>query len=215
MKKLHQRNVNIVTSFLCHNQYSVPSQLIHSVLHQKHLFCSHNITPPLKYNHPLVRIKRVLEIFNLVMLPADKSKSNVIMSKEIIKQELLIHLSDVSTYKPLSTEEYTERNRFIEELINDASLFFGVTLKVPTPSIRYIYLLPKIHKELHQWRTIFHPKMRPIISNRNSNTSKLAKFLLPVLQKIERNLSTTVTSSLAVAHNIADLNKIRIESSLE
>ena len=29
-----------------------------------------------------------------------------------------------------------------------------------------------------------------------------------MLQKIERNLSTTVTSSLAVAHNIADLNKI-------
>ena len=49
--------------------------------------------------------------------------------------------------------------------------------------------------------------MRPIISDHRSVTSLLSTKLLPNLQKIEHSLSSTVTSSLQVAHIINQVNE--------
>ena len=76
------------------------------------------------------------------------------------------------------------------------------------PSQRYIYLLPKTHKSITEWRSMLHPKMRPIVSDTNSFTYNLSKHLLPYLQKIENLFSTTITTSLSVYSEVMKINNL-------
>ena len=95
------------------------------------------------------------------------------------------------------------------QIVADAISFYQQPkLLVNNPAIRYIYFLPKLHKDIVDWRTqYYHPKMRPIISDTNSITYNLSRYLLPHLQVIEQRITTVIPSSLALAHNINRLNK--------
>ena len=203
--KLHKENINYVTNYLQRFNLAVPDCLSLQALYKNkfNLLLKNNNCITLSHDHPFSRLKRILKVFKLVMLPADKTKTLVILPETTINKELNIHLSDKLTYELISVEKYIEYNNIQLQCIRDAILFYKKSKLMPTnPSTRYIYFLPKIHKELTQWRTPLHPKMRPIISDTNSLTYYLAKHLLPVLQEFEKNFTTTVTSSLGSVYNI-------------
>jgi hypothetical protein len=208
MKQLHRDNISIVFNFLCRNNVSTPAKIVYEKGHIKDsLFLDSNIVPYMKCDDPLMQVRRLLNIYDLVMLPSDKTKTVVITSKECLKEEMKIHLSDTSTYKLLSEEDHLNYTKVVQQTVIEASRYYKSNLWVPSPSNRYIYFLPKTHKNITQWRSIYHPKMRPIICDTNSITYKLSKYLLPLLQKIEQKIQTTVTSSIDVVHSLISINR--------
>jgi hypothetical protein len=127
-----------------------------------------------------------------------------------LRRELATHLKDSETYQIISIKENLHYVSIQLKAVQDAVNFYGQRLLlVVKPSNRYIYFLPKIHEDIQDWRSTLHPKMRPIISDTCSITSKLAKHILPHLQYIESKINSTVTSSLAVVDNIAVLNETK------
>lgn len=118
------------------------------------------------------------------------------------------------TYQVLSCVEYQQYRNYQLNTVNDAAAYYKSPKLLPeSPSHRYIYFLPKIHKHINEWRSTVHPKMRPIVSDTGSITSNLAKKLLCPLQHIERQFTTTVSSSLVVSYNISILNKYKLINS--
>jgi hypothetical protein len=208
LQKLHKQNLDLGISYCFHNNIPVPSELEHFIYHP-HILPSFSMNSP--HSHLLHRLKRLIDVFNLVITPADKTNQLVIMPTETVENEMKIHLNDRTTYKLLSHDEFVEIETIQFTTVADAAKFYDLTsIFVPKPSKRYIYFLPKVHKAIKDWRSIFHPKMRPIVSDIQSNTNQLAKHLLVQLQKIERKITTTVPSSLAVAFNITCINRSTI-----
>ena len=201
---LHKENLNIVTNYLCKHNLPIPDVFSFTCQHPNRcsMFTA-EMCETLSSNHPFCRLKGLLNTFKLTIVPADKTKTIIILPEDTLLKELSIHLQDSNTYQILTAEEYDNFYNIQYQSVYDAMLFYKDSSLLPSnPSRRYIYFLPKIHKEYTEWRSSTHPKMRPIICDTGSVTYKLSQRLLPTLQHIERHISTTVTSSLAVVYNI-------------
>jgi hypothetical protein len=205
---LHRQNINSIVQFLSYNNIGVPSQITSFDYHPRTIkqFMSYR-HKELSATHPLCRLQRILELHHLTLVPSDKLKILTIIPIQIMTEELAIHLSDAHTYERITIQDQCNIDELHRSLIIKAmSHFKSGNLINSTASYRYIYLVPKTHKPLDQWRTHYHPKMRPIVSDTCSLTYKLSKFMLKPLQKLERYYSTAITSSLAAAHSTLSLN---------
>lgn len=209
LTQLHRENMSSISSYLCRNNFGVPSNIIDMSVRPLHLSALQNeLLPTMTNSNIFYKLKRLLHIFHLTLVPADKTNMLVILPTTVLKEELQLHLSDHETYNLLNPETAEQYNTQQQHTVTEAATFYKESkLLNNSPSTRYIYLLPKVHKPEHQWRTPYHPKMRPIICDSNSTTNRLAKYMLPMLQKLERSLESTATSSLAVAYDIEWLNK--------
>uniref|UniRef100_A0A3B3X7P6 Uncharacterized protein n=1 Tax=Poecilia mexicana TaxID=48701 RepID=A0A3B3X7P6_9TELE len=104
-----------------------------------------------------------LQNFNSIIIkPADKGSTIVIMDKADYAWEANRQLKDREYYEPLKTPIYPETRtmvrRLLKELeeqkyINHKQLLFLTGTDPPRP--RYFYLLPKIHKEPAEWAKPF------------------------------------------------------------
>jgi hypothetical protein len=196
----------MITNYLCRNNLPIPVNFseiqatsIHNIQHDKFL--------TLNENHPFLRLKRLLYVFELTILPADKTKMLVILPKSTLEKELNLHLQDLNTYRVLSSTEHQVYVQIQRNAVIDALKYYRIPSLLPTNvSNRYIYFLPKIHKQLSDWRNIYHPKMRPIVSDTGSLTYALAKYILPKLQMIEQRFHSTIPSSLAMTATISTMN---------
>jgi hypothetical protein len=212
----HKDNLNIVCNYLCNHDLPIPVNYSVTTMQRRSIIksCETNLLPSMHYNHPFSCLKRLLTCFQLIILPTDKSKALVILPEFILQQELSIHISDSITYQVLSCEEYQQYKNYQLDTVNNAVVYYKSPNLLPkSPSPRYIYFLPKIHKDISEWRTILHPKMRPIVSDTGSITNRLATRLLPPLRYIEHQFETTVTSSLVVSYNLLTLNKYKLINS--
>jgi hypothetical protein len=200
--------MRLVTNYLFKQNLPIPHTFLISAQQPKNLnVLDEELSTTLSSNHPFVRLKHLLHCFNLVILPADKTGVLIILPENILTAELAIHLEDKHTYQILTFDELQHYVNIQTDAVSDAIKFYNKpTLRVENPSNRYIYFLPKVHKQLSDWRSFLHPKMRPIVSDTNSTTNNLAKHLLPYLQSVERQFITAVPSSLAVVDNIISLN---------
>lgn len=209
LPKLHKQNITNVENYLFRNNLPVPPSFTHLTLHHfKPSRIADQIIPCMKTTHPFQRLKHLLQVFHLTIIPADKTSTLTILPTRTLEMELNEHLKDQETYRLLKETEVVAYNKHQSNAAIEAAIFYKASkIVINNPSPRYIYFLPKVHKENSQWRSKFHPKMRPIISDTNSITHQLAKHLLPQLQVIERSFDSTVTSSLAVTHNIKLLNR--------
>jgi hypothetical protein len=108
-------------------------------------------------------------------------------------------VADIETNRHITDEEFQTSQEMQIRAVADAIKYFKEPkILVTNYKNRYIYMLQKIHKDLNEWRNqLYHPKMRPIISDVNSITSNLTSFLLPTLQNPINNLliSTSCTHS--------------------
>jgi hypothetical protein len=203
----HKQNMVSIDNYLCANNLPVPNSIHDMTWHYGSQRITEELVNTLDSKNHFQRLKRLLNVFKLTMAPADKTQTLVILPTSTLEEELEIHLSDRETYKLLTTSESEKYTNSQHNAVADAARFYKNSKIVSKdPSSRYIYFLPKTHKEVYQWRSKYHPKMRPIICNTNSTTHQLAKHLLPKLQAIEKKFSSTIASSLAVTHNIQRIN---------
>ncbi|XP_073433457.1 uncharacterized protein [Dendrobates tinctorius] len=132
---------------------------------------------------------------DIVIKPADKGGSIVVLDKKYYLSEIQRQLSDVTTYRPIPTNPIYSIERKIDNLINfhlnlgtiDSKL--AEYLHKQSPITPVIYILPKIHKNLEK------PPGRPIVASTDSILSPLSitleKILTPLVPKIPSYLKDT------------------------
>ncbi|CAJ0930511.1 unnamed protein product [Ranitomeya imitator] len=131
----------------------------------------------------------------LIIKPADKGGSIVVLDRDYYMQEIRTQLSDLKTYRPVSSNPTFDIARdikgFIAHHLQEGSIDekLGDYLFNQHPVLPVFYTLPKIHK--HPSR----PPGRPIVASTNSLLSPLAitleKILSPLVPRIKSFLKDT------------------------
>ena len=122
---------------------------------------------------------------SIVIKPADKGSSVVIMDRQQYIGEALRQLRNTDHYVPLETPIYMETATQIREILDSMTQNKTITKKQRsyllgdnTPRKRVFYLLPKIHKAPDTWPIPFlMPPGRPIVSDCGSESYQIAEFL--------------------------------------
>ena len=148
-----------------------------------------NIRPvPEKNNLSVAEEQALTELqcnTSIVIKPADKGSSVVIMDRFQYVGEALRQLRNTDHYTPLSTPIYMETASQIREILDSMTQNKTITKKQrryllgdDTPRKRVFYLLPKIHKAPDTWPIPFlMPPGRPIVSDCGSESYQIAEFL--------------------------------------
>ncbi|MGL5565005.1 MAG: hypothetical protein ACRDC4_04670, partial [Plesiomonas sp.] len=121
---------------------------------------------------------------DIVIKPADKGSSVVIMDRVEYVSEGLRQLEDQDFYSGLESPIFLESVPRIEKILGTL-VEKGFISKAqaeylrgdPKPKVRRFYLLPKVHKPREKWPTPFMPPGRPIVSDCGSETYKVAEFI--------------------------------------
>ena len=122
---------------------------------------------------------------NIVIKPADKGSSIVIMDKADYLQEGYRQIANEKYYKPLSSPIYpTIRHKIFnildtlhkQKMIDNKQ--YDYLAPPNNPRERRFYLLPKIHKDRSSWTNNRKmPPGRPIVSDCNSDTYRLSEYI--------------------------------------
>ncbi|CAJ0928207.1 unnamed protein product, partial [Ranitomeya imitator] len=144
----------------------------------------------------------------IVIKPADKGGSIVVLDRDYYMQEIRTQLSDLDTYQPIGNNSTFEISREIKDLVahytttGTIDIKLGEFLVKQHPVTPVFYTLPKIHK--HPLR----PPGHPIVASTESLLSPLAitleKILSPLVPRIKSYLKDT-TGFLTSLKNIGRL----------
>ena len=121
---------------------------------------------------------------NIVIKPADKGSTTVIMDKSNYINEGYLQLSNSKHCKkinePVHPKVTSKINKILDKIKQDKLLTKKQVeyLMVPeNPRDRKFYLLPKIHKERNKWTQNFKtPPGRPIVSDCSSDTYRVSEY---------------------------------------
>lgn len=146
------------------------------------------------------RVLRKLREKDVVYVKADKSNNVVIIDKtdynervEKLITECKYRESNRNPLKKMIRETNSLRQK-IKKVFSDRVCR---ALLVSNPTLPKLYALPKTHKTGN--------KMRPIVSNINAPTYKLAKWLVSEFKKLPQFESLSVKNSLEFVEKIKDL----------
>ena len=116
---------------------------------------------------------------NIIIKPADKGGSIVIMNTTDYIQEAKRQLFNPEHYKPVTSDPTTTYNKYIHHLI-DQAWRLGIindttkeSLQTKNPRISTFHMLPKIHKPGNPGR--------PIVNSIGSITEKISAFVIFIL----------------------------------
>jgi len=156
-----------------------------------------------KANNELKATKSLKEK-DVVYLKADKSNNVVVLNKCDYENRVRALINECK-YKeikksPLKTM-IREANSLRQKIKTVFSERTSRSLIVSNPTLSKLYALPKTHKPGN--------KMRPIVSNINAPTYKIAKWLVKELKEVPNIKSMSVKNSFEFVDKIKDL---RIES---
>ena len=130
---------------------------------------------------------------DIVIKKADKGSATVIMNKSDYIFEANRQLSNSLHYKKLNSPIYPQTAAKITKILQDlnsknkdllTNKQLGYLLPPDNPRPRRLYLLPKIHKDKPSWTLPNMPKGRPIISDVNSESQKVAEFIHYILKPV-------------------------------
>lgn len=139
------------------------------------------------YNLTKDEAKALSELKNnheIIIKKADKGGAIVIMDRDLYIAEGLRQLNNPKYYKPLTEPIYTETASLITKqltilrnkgYINDKQFTYLSPASELKP--RQFYLLPKIHKDRSKWPHPSMPEARPILSDVNSESYRLSKYI--------------------------------------
>ena len=126
---------------------------------------------------------------NIIIKPAHKGGSIVIMNKTDYIQEAHRQLLNPEYYKPLTIDPTTNYNKYIHHLIDQAWRLGIITdttkesLQTKNPRTSTFYTLPKIHKPGNPGR--------PIVNSIGSITEKSQPLWIPILNNIHQEYLVT------------------------
>ena len=153
------------------------------------------IKQSIKPNLTLEQLKTIQELRNndeIIIKPADKGGEVVVMQKDLYRQEAMRQLNNKKYYEPLDFPIYADTAFKIYQVLNrmrhngDISAKQLAYLKPDLSNImpRYFYLLPKIHKPRPSWPHPSMPAGRPIVSDCNSESTRICEFIDSFLQPV-------------------------------
>ena len=148
---------------------------------------------------------------NLVIRPADKGGRWVVMDREKYRAECLRQLNDATFYQPLPAplEETSDRiSAILQDLLSQKYISrkeFLFLLPSSSPRPRRFSVLPKIHKPHLPGQM---PPGRPIISDVDTNSSAVARFIEFHLNPLARSLPSHLTDTF---HFVAKLRNLSLE----
>ncbi|VDL95502.1 unnamed protein product [Schistocephalus solidus] len=130
---------------------------------------------------------------SIVILPADKGRSTVVMNKTDYIQKAKALLEDLQAYLPCDNEPMkkllTELNKTLDDMRKNKAITKSVRLAIKPidAAATRFYGLPKVHKA--------GIPLRPIVSLRGAPTFHLAKWLFRNLRSLTSDATTTVCSA--------------------
>lgn len=137
---------------------------------------------------------------NVVYVKADKSNNIVIINKNDYDERVL-NLINECKYKQVNRNPLKKMIREVDEMRRRIKSVFSDRvcrkLIVSNPTLPKLYALPKTHKE--------GKKMRPIVSNVNAPSYKLAKWLVNEFKKLPKLDSLSVKNSFDFVGRIKNL----------
>lgn len=173
---------------------------------------------PEKHNLSTKEVKALRELThnkNIVIKPADKGSSVVILSREQYVQEALRQLNNTDYYIKIDEPIYPDTNHMIRKITQTLvdKKFINKKQKSYLDGEgkireRRFYMLPKIHKEPEKWNPPFvNPPGRPIVSDCNSESYQTAEYLEHFLNP----LSTRHPSYIKDTYHFVDtIKKLKI-----
>ena len=148
-----------------------------------------------KPNLTLQQLKTIQELRKneeIIIKPADKGGAVVIMQKDLYLQEAMRQLNNNNYYERLDAPIYAETAYKIYQILDRMRRNGDISAKqlaylkpdLSTITPRYFYLLPKIHKPRPSWPHPSMPAGRPIVSDCNSESSKICELIDSFLQPV-------------------------------
>ena len=129
-------------------------------------------------------IKSLIDNKNIIIKPADKGSSVVIMDKMDYLKEGYRQLANEKHYQKVPSPVYPKVSLSINMILKylNEQRFLDKKqveyLSVPEePRDRKFYLLPKIHKDKSKWTEGKIPPGRPIVSDCNSDTYAISEYI--------------------------------------
>ncbi|CAJ0934922.1 unnamed protein product [Ranitomeya imitator] len=145
---------------------------------------------------------------DIIIKPADKGGAIVVMDKTLYKNEVYRQLSDTTTYKKLSYNSTqtiqdvirTTLDGFQTRGILDCKTRAFLTKKHPITPV--IYILPKIHKCLH------NPPGRPIVASTDSILAPISIYLEKILTPLIRNTTSFLLDTGAFLETVRNISPV-------
>lgn len=148
---------------------------------------------------------------DMVFRKADKGSSFVILSKKAYTTEVQQQLEDRRFYEPLQEPRHPQNKIIINDYIQkgvetnlikkETAEYLKITDKYNT---RKFYILPKIHKPIGKWPDPSQPPGRPIVSDINTESSRIASFIDFYINKHSKNLNSFLRDSFDFVEKIKD-----------
>lgn len=217
------KDQNKLIPFLSKSTWNPPPGAIHDDIHKliekdNKVLNSRFKIPKEKANLSNSEIQALKELMHnktIVIKPADKGCSVVILSRQQYISEALRQLNDNKYYKKLDTPIYPETIPMVRALIKRLYDKKFINKKQKTylegdgnTRERRFYMLPKIHKDPWKWNPPFQiPPGRPIVSDCNSETYRSAEFIEFYLNPLSNRHSSYVKDTY---HFIELVKKIKI-----
>ena len=152
---------------------------------------------------------------------ADKGASFVILDTTEYLREAHQQLGNLKFYKKLEAPLHAKNKIYLKRLL-DGALKRGTIdrnthkflIGFDEYNTRKFYILPKIHKPQNKWINPRCPPGRPIVSDVNTESSRIAKFIDFFVNKHSKNLPSYVRDSFdfveKIKHIILDENDLFI-----
>ena len=159
----------------------ITDQFLYNLSHNDHITV--HDTPNLT-KHEAEALKQLKSNPDIIIKPADKGSAIVILDKNAYTQEAHRQLSNQKYYRQLNHSVHLTNSQKIRNTLNTMLERKYINSKQllylqppPQPRPRLFYLLPKIHKPKDKWPQPNMPEGRPIVSDCNSESYRIAEFL--------------------------------------
>ncbi|CAH2086613.1 unnamed protein product [Euphydryas editha] len=152
-----------------------------------------------------IALKNLRARSDITVLRADKGNATVVMDTSDYNTKIEQLLSDKSTYKIVNKDPTNKILKETNDLIKKYSDKLKIDVKLPTcAKSPRLYGLPKIHK--------INVPLRPIVSQIDSPTYKLAQHVAKVLSPLRGNTTAYVKDSYQFVSEIKDLQLTQNET---
>ncbi|CAJ0917088.1 unnamed protein product [Ranitomeya imitator] len=146
----------------------------------------------------------------IVIKPADKGGSIVVLDRDYYMQEIRTQLSDLDTYQPIGNNPTFEISREIKDLVahytttGTIDIKLGEFLVKQHPVTPVFYTLPKIHK--HPLR----PPGHPIVASTESLLSPLAITLEKILSRLVPRIKSYLKDTTGFLTSLKNIGRLPI-----
>ena len=150
----------------------------------------------------LVSLKQLKTNSNIIIKPADKGGATVIMDIQAYEAEAMRQLNNSNYYtqipSTLAPTNVIKIKEILDKIYNKKLISLAQLKYLSGPadySLRNFYLLPKIHKDKSKWPSEKMPEGRPIVSDTNSESSRVAEYIDHYINPLSVNCFSYIKNS--------------------